>query len=335
MISASTGGAYAGTVTVYITIDGGSQTIGSVGSGICTNEGNGFYTYLPTAAECDGYFIAFTFIGSGAIPTTIQYATVTEAQMAAITAASSPATITVADLITAAMRRINALQENEQPTAAALEDGFQRLNDLMESWQTERLTIPYILRTTWTISSTKGTLASPYTVGSGGDIDVARPTFIDDIRYQDTSLSPTYEYPLVSLTDKEWQAIPQKNLTSPLPVYAYYNPTYANYLGSLYLWMVPTSATLQGVLYAPAQVAGFGSTATTIILPPGYQRFMRDNLAVELQPEFLQNVPIDPSLRASAIESKANIKRRNTRSNDMLTPTFSRGIYSINADVNF
>lgn len=72
MITAADGTAFSGTVTVYVTGDAGTQAIGSVGSGVCTHEGNGYHTYAPSQAETNYDLVAFTFIGTGAIPTTVQ-----------------------------------------------------------------------------------------------------------------------------------------------------------------------------------------------------------------------------------------------------------------------
>jgi hypothetical protein len=72
MVSATDGSAFTGSVTVYVTVDGGTQATGSVGSGACTHEGNGFHTYAPAQAETAGDHVAFTFIGSGAVPCTVQ-----------------------------------------------------------------------------------------------------------------------------------------------------------------------------------------------------------------------------------------------------------------------
>ena len=72
IITAADGTAFSGSVTVYVTKDAGTQAIGSVGSGAATDEGNGYYTYAPSQAETDGNLLAFTFIGSGAIPVTVQ-----------------------------------------------------------------------------------------------------------------------------------------------------------------------------------------------------------------------------------------------------------------------
>lgn len=70
--TAADGTAFTGSVTCYYTLDGGTQTIGSVGSGVCTHEGNGFHTYTPTAGETNGDHVAYTFIGTGAIAATVQ-----------------------------------------------------------------------------------------------------------------------------------------------------------------------------------------------------------------------------------------------------------------------
>lgn len=72
MIDASDGSAFTGAVTVYITGDAGSQALGSVGSGVCTHEGNGYHTYAPSQAESNYDLTAFTFIGTGAVPVTLQ-----------------------------------------------------------------------------------------------------------------------------------------------------------------------------------------------------------------------------------------------------------------------
>lgn len=72
MITAADGTAFTGSVTVYVTGDAGTQAVGSVGSGACTHEGNGYHTYAPAQAETNYDLIAFTFIGTGAIPATVQ-----------------------------------------------------------------------------------------------------------------------------------------------------------------------------------------------------------------------------------------------------------------------
>jgi hypothetical protein len=76
LVSASDGSAFTGAVTVAVTVDAGAQATGSVGSGACTHEGNGYHTYAPAQAETNGALIAFTFTGTGAIPATVQVYTI-------------------------------------------------------------------------------------------------------------------------------------------------------------------------------------------------------------------------------------------------------------------
>ena len=72
LVSATDGSAFTGSVTVYVTGDAGTQAAGSVGSGACTHEGNGYHTYAPAQAETNYDLIAFTFVGTGAVPVTVQ-----------------------------------------------------------------------------------------------------------------------------------------------------------------------------------------------------------------------------------------------------------------------
>lgn len=72
LVSATDGSAFTGAVTCYVTGDAGTQALGSVGSGACTHEGNGYHTYAPAQAETNYNLVAFTFIGTGAVPVTVQ-----------------------------------------------------------------------------------------------------------------------------------------------------------------------------------------------------------------------------------------------------------------------
>ena len=69
------GSDFSGTVTVYVTGDNGSQTLGSVGSGVATSKGRGLFQYAPAQAETNYDTIAFTFIGSGAASASRHYDT--------------------------------------------------------------------------------------------------------------------------------------------------------------------------------------------------------------------------------------------------------------------
>ena len=88
MVSATDGSAFTGSVTVSVTIDAGTQATGSVGSGACAHEGNGYHTYAPAQAETNGQLVAFTFTGTGAVPATVQCFTVGYDETAAVVPAN-------------------------------------------------------------------------------------------------------------------------------------------------------------------------------------------------------------------------------------------------------
>lgn len=66
-----------GNTTVYVTGDGGTQAIGSVGSGLCTHEGNGLWSYGPSQAETNYTHVSFTFVNAAAITANAQTYTTT------------------------------------------------------------------------------------------------------------------------------------------------------------------------------------------------------------------------------------------------------------------
>ena len=234
--------------------------------------------------------------------------------------------MTTRDLIAAALKRLGVLDANETPAPADQADCLSRLNDLIDGWATERLTIYSTTRTTWPLVAGQGT----YTIGPNGDCNIARPVFVSDLNFIDTSQTPDLEMPLASLTTDAWSSIGQKDLTSIYPTNYYYNPTYP--LASITFWMIPTSSSLQGVIYVPTAVTELGLN-DTIALPPGYRRFLRDSLAVEMAPEF--DVQPADALLMSAMEAKANIKRANIQMLDLSVDPAVRprqGRYNIYSD---
>lgn len=218
-------------------------------------------------------------------------------------------TATVRQIGSDALLELGVLQAGEVASDADITDAMNALNRLMDAWAAERLQIYQVTRTTWTITANDG----DYTVGSGGNVNIARPVFIDHVNFQDTSTDPDTEYQLSPLTDDAWSKIPQKDLTNTYPTSWYYNPTYPT--GTLELWPVPTSSTLQGVLYAPQATAEFSSLSTSVALPPGYMRMLVKNLALELAPSYEKEV--SPMLLRQAIEAKETVKRSNKRLMDL------------------
>lgn len=221
--------------------------------------------------------------------------------------------MTIGDAITGALQELGVVAAGEVPAADDSQLALDRVNDWLDALQTESLALYGRTRTVWTLTSG----VSTYSVGSGQTVDVARPTgpeAILNIGYQNTAWSPVTEYSNGRpLSEDAYAAIRQKAFQSTYPTAWYYDPTYP--AGTLTCWPVPTSSTLQGVLYTATPLAQFTSLTDEVALPPGYRRFLRTNLAVELAPAF--QVQPSPVLVELAVSTKAAIKRANTRVQDL------------------
>jgi hypothetical protein len=234
---------------------------------------------------------------------------------------------TIGDKITDALQDLGVVAAGDTPSNEDSALALSRVNDWIDSLGTDGPALYTVARTTWTITANDGS----YTVGAGADVNVARPVSPNGItvRLIDTSADPDLEMSLGELlTEAEYAGIPQKALTSPYPQRAHYNPTHPS--GTLTFWPVPTSSTLLGVLYARTPISEFASLATTFSLPPGYRRWFRAQLAIEIAPAF-DATPSEAILLA-ARESQSGVKRSNTRRYDLVVDTIGqRAQYDINA----
>ena len=217
---------------------------------------------------------------------------------------------TVQDLGTDSLLEIGVLAAGETMGADDSGSLLRTLNRMVNAWKAERVYIYTLTRTTWTIVSGDGS----YTVGSGGNVNVLRPVHIDGVSIIDTAITPNVEVPLDVMTDQAWVNLRVKTQTATQPTSAYYNLTYPT--ATLELWPVPTSATLTGVLYAPQAAAEFTAITETVSLPPGYERMIVKNLALELCPSY----GIEPStvLQRQAQDALAVVLRSNKRRQEQL-----------------
>jgi hypothetical protein len=313
LVNATTGAAFVGAVLVYVTGDGGVQALGSVGAGVCAAEGNGYYSYTPSAAETNYAHVAFTFVGTNAVPATTQVATITAAQAGALAATSSSGmTVVASDLILSAFKRIGVIAGTDTPTADMAQDGLTRLNTLVDSWHIQRGTIQGIRRFTYALVASQGGPTNPYLIGTGQQFNQARPVWIDRASIIYGSGTTAIEIPMQMVsTPDEYAAITEKDDTSPIPTVFYYEGVGS---GAIYLWPVASSALQSIALYAPVAVSQFADYATTsYTLLPGYRLALETNLALHLIPEYpREGYSVDPMLVKLATESLAYIKRSNT-----------------------
>lgn len=74
-------------------------------------------------------------------------------------------------IINRAFRDLGVTAQNENPSASEAIDALARLNEMVESWANQPLTIPCVNRAVFPVVSNQST----YTIGPGGDFDTVRP----------------------------------------------------------------------------------------------------------------------------------------------------------------
>lgn len=211
--------------------------------------------------------------------------------------------MTAQDIINSALRKAGVLAAGESPTAQESVDTLTLLNDMLDSWSAERLTIFTVTRQTFHLVANQ----QAYTMGSGGDFNVPRPPrieYISVISLQNTA--QPLEIPITMLTDAQWQAIPVKNIQSSLPLNVWDDGGFP--LRTLSYWCIPNTA-VDTAIYTWTALNQFASLGTSYTFPPGYARAIRFNLAVEACAEF--NEPLDPNVAKIALDSKVAIKSQN------------------------
>lgn len=208
---------------------------------------------------------------------------------------------TAQTLIDRALRLIGALASGDSPTAQESADGLISLNNLLESWQAEKLLAYALTDTAFTMTAADAS----YTVGPAGNFALTpRPSKIEDVYIRSSNI----DYPVELIDFDRWNAIPSKTVTSEIASKAYYEPSLPT--GTLQLWPVPSAAnSLHIVTWTPC--SDLAALSTTVAFPQGWERALAFNLAVEIAPEYGAN-PSDAVMRGS-VESKAIIMRANHR----------------------
>lgn len=231
---------------------------------------------------------------------------------------------TAADLISTALKLNGKLGQGEALTSNDATDGLNALNSMLDSWWNERLSVYQILRETHTLTISD----RDYTIGSGGNINTTRPVKITNAFITSNSI----DYPMEIIDVKAYDGLSAKTIESDIPHYLYYQPSYP--LGIIYLYPTPSAANVLN-FDSWKQLQSFSTLTTALSLPPGYQRALEYNLAVELCPLFGMPSP-SPTVMKIATESKAAISRTNSpKMNTCVDPGLvSRGYYNynINAD---
>jgi hypothetical protein len=217
---------------------------------------------------------------------------------------------TAGEQINGALRLLGVLAEGETPSAATSQDALFALNQMIDSWGTEKLST--FTTQEQVFSWLPGFISR--TLGPSGDFVGDRPVLMDDATYfVDASTGISYGIKLIN--QQQYDGIAVKTVTSTFPQVMWINTNYPNI--DMHIYPVPTKV-LEWHFISAAQLTQPATIATPLYFPPGYLRAFRYNLACELAPEF--GVEPSPTVSRIAMYSKRNLKRINNPDDIMSIP---------------
>ena len=217
---------------------------------------------------------------------------------------------TAGDQINGALRLIGQLAEGETPSAATSDDSLTAMNQMLDSWSSERLSVfsTQDQQFTWPPNKISRTL------GPTGDFVGNRPVLLDDSTYfRDPANNISFGIKIIN--QQQYDGIAVKTVTSTYPQVLWINMDMPNV--SMYIYPVPTKA-LEWHFISVTELVEPATLATVLVIPPGYLRAFRFNLACEIAAEF--GVEPSATVQRIAMASKRNIKRINNPDDVMSLP---------------
>lgn len=225
--------------------------------------------------------------------------------------------MTARQLIYSALRYIGVLRTGQTASAEAEADGLSMLQSMLDQWQIERLMVYTINRNEFALTASQ----QVYTLGTGGNWNIARPARIDRGGVIVPGTYPT-ELPLRKVSIQQWaQEFPAKTVQSSLPTAFYEDGGYP--LINVTLWPVPSGGNNSIALYTWSPLQSFSDLTTSYTFPPGYDLALRFNLGEMLWPMFVVNSKSNANgmqlqmVQQMAREAKAKIKTINQPVLDM------------------
>ena len=220
------------------------------------------------------------------------------------------AVYTAGDQINRALRLLGVLAEGETSSAAVMQDSLMALNQMIDSWNTERLSVfstqDQIF--TWPAGEISRTL------GPSGQFVGLRPVLLDDATYyRDPGTNVSFGIKFIN--QQQYDGIAVKTVTSTYPQVIFVNNTFPDITMTVY--PRPTRD-LEWHFISVQELSNPATLATDLFFPPGYLRAFTYNLAMEIAPEF--GVEPSPQVQRIAMTSKRNLKRINNPDDVMSMP---------------
>jgi len=217
---------------------------------------------------------------------------------------------TAGDQITRALRLLGVLAEGETSSASVMQDSLMAMNQMIDSWNTERLSVFCTQDQVFTWP------AGEYirTLGPTGNFIGLRPVLLDEATYfRDPGTNVSFGIKFIN--QQQYNGIAVKTVTSTYPQVIFVNMGFPDVTMSIY--PRPTRD-LEWHFVSVQELSNPATLVTNLLFPPGYLRAFTYNLAMEIAPEF--GVEPSPQVQRIAMTSKRNLKRINNPDDVMSMP---------------
>lgn len=243
--------------------------------------------------------------------------------------------VTGSELIGDAFGILNVFLPGESVSSSDENFALRTMNRMLNQWNQRAQFIPVISRERFAMVADQGGPDDPYTIGPGGDWDTERPSNQNSIASANlilTTTSPEVRVPLGIYADQAYDANQIPGMSNTQPTGLYYNPTYDDDLGSVFLWPVPSVDYNEIELFLEKAIPQFSTASATYFIPDGAPEAIVYNLAKRLQGPYGRAMTQADNL--IAIESLGVFKRSNTKLSDVMNDAYwassRRTLYNIN-----
>jgi hypothetical protein len=219
-------------------------------------------------------------------------------------------TYTAGDQINRALRLLGVLAEGETPTAAMSQDALTAMNQMIDSWNTESLSVFCTQDQVFTWPAGENIR----TLGPSGNFVGNRPVLLDPATYY-RDAGTNVSFGIKFINQQQYDGIAVKTVTSTYPQVIYVNMGFPDV--TMYVYPRPTRD-LEWHFVSVQELDQPATLETELHFPPGYLRAFTYNLAMEIAPEF--GVEPAPQITRIAMTSKRNLKRINSPDDVMSMP---------------
>ncbi len=180
------------------------------------------------------------------------------------------------DVISAALLLDGIIYAGQTPSTEVLAAAQLSLNNMLSEWNAQGLAIFSIIKNA-PFSLSSGT--ADYTIGTGATINVARPEKIESWRVIDAAGAANGGEPVDPKTFAS-RADDNALIAARIEMLNY---DAAFPTGTIHLYPIPNGGTLE--LWVWEQLAVITDFTIALVFPPGYQKTVIYNLAVDIAPQ--------------------------------------------------